>query len=427
MSEPQVPTSPEPVITIKQKRKSTKPDLGIKVLNTSSGYVVVNETSQQSVTNASPNQNLQGSSNSNSGETHEITNTERKGIKLSTKTKRLINAFSTLNRYYQKTYLNSLARAFNSFKYKLLLQTPIETNKTDNAIFKKEIDYRVEYLKLYEENEKLRYEVVNTFKEAHEKSIKKIFISLIRKRFLFKLKSYFERWCQNSNIKKMLASINLRETEAKIAFQRINRETAYIQGVKEENAKLKAKLFLYIYYSHWKATTQASLLAEEREKYDVQKKAIYKELKRMRGIVKFTNNQESRLLEGVIQRGSITTDNIQLLQSKLEDISNLIEKNRKLKDSLTNSNLTSSTLLRPESSISALSVSKEVSMNYYQNEADNKSIPSKIDSPSKLSNSQIPSSISPFTTKPVTNSSTFSPNISLNQSGTIKQSKTAKR
>lgn len=303
------------VSSYRPRRKNTKPDLGFRP-------PVVNDESSVHFTDDGSERN-----------SHRRKKDRQPG---------LINSIVIWLRNTNKMRYIQISKSFFKWKYTALyltksarsprqLEEPTEASEAeseaDDALHPSFIEQRNSYLQLFAENEKLREQVQEVKKVARQnektlktQTMKTIFVVMLRKRLMTKLRYYYDLWLNNTRVIQIMNDIKHKQVELMVGLQQVESEREYVKQLEKTNSQLKMSLFLTIFFYQWKSKTSLLLLNSEREKYERQKSIIFQELMKIRKTVEEANHLESAEVKSSLMKGNQLQNQVTSIQGKLQSI-----------------------------------------------------------------------------------------------------------
>lgn len=181
-----------------------------------------------------------------------------------------LRAVSTSKAFYKWKYSCAATRAATP-----ACDFPLEEMEVKAAA----VEQKNNYLLLFAENEKLREQHAET-RRAHSQADKQLrsttlrllITSFLRKRWLIKVRSYYDTWLNNTRMMKLVATIHQRSVELAVGLQQVESERTYVRQIETANVQLRMLLSMAIYFFKWKGKIARSVLTGERKKYEEQRR-----------------------------------------------------------------------------------------------------------------------------------------------------------
>lgn len=201
------------------------------------------------------------------------------------------------------------------------------TSSPQSAADNARLEQRNAYLQLFAENEKLREQLTEMKKtmKASDRAIRLhsmrvVFVTLLKKRLLTKLRYYYDIWYNNAKIIQIMNDMKQKQIELYVGLQQVQSEREYVKSLESMNSQLKMSLFLTIFFYQWKAKTAMLLLHSEREKYEKQKQIVHQELAKIRKVIEQANQLEASELKSSQLKGGAMQSSLLSIQQKLATI-----------------------------------------------------------------------------------------------------------
>jgi uncharacterized membrane protein YgcG len=188
-------------------------------------------------------------------------------------------------------------------------------------------EHKQSYLLLFAENEKLREQVheirknsAKTEKTVRSNATRSILQTFFKKWAATRIRYYFDIWFNNNRMLRLIAHTSHQSIELAVGLQQVESEREYVRKTEHSNTSLRMLLCLTIYFFKWKSKIANRILFEERKQYEEQRRIIFKELRKMRELVTFANEQEVAVLHNAMSRGQDATQHLLSVKEKLAKI-----------------------------------------------------------------------------------------------------------
>ncbi|RYG97806.1 hypothetical protein EON65_52305 [archaeon] len=189
------------------------------------------------------------------------------------------------------------------------------------------IEMKNNYLAMFAENEKLRDQLSEVRRQHSSidtqmrlQAGKLVIQGVVKRRLYMKLRYAFDTWTSSTAIHRLVADTSHQAMELAVGLQQVESERTYVRQTEHANTRLRMLLTLTIYFFKWKSKASAIVLAQERKVHEEQRRVIFQELRRMREVVSYANDQEQLLMQGAVKRGDEADSHITVVKERIERI-----------------------------------------------------------------------------------------------------------
>eukprot|EP01031_Cornospumella_fuschlensis_P027244 gene27244-32914_t len=189
------------------------------------------------------------------------------------------------------------------------------------------IEMKNNYLSMFAENEKLRDQLSEVRKQhttidsqMRLQAGRLVIQSVMKRKLFMKLRHSFDTWTSSTALRRLIAETNHQAMQLAVGLQQVESERNYVRQTEQSNTRLRMLLTLTIYFFKWKSRASAVVLAQERRMHEEQRRVIFQELRRMRDIVSYANDQEQLLMQGAVKRGDEADSHLTIVKERIERI-----------------------------------------------------------------------------------------------------------
>ncbi len=147
-------------------------------------------------------------------------------------------------------------------------------------------------------------------KELEILPMKLFFKRYIRTRFHDDMKLFFSHWKKVTAESKQHLEGGRELLKNKVKDQKLTSEQELIISSQNQISVLKNSLLCTIYFYKWKLKINNIVMGQERQKWDKEKKQIFKEIKNVKSLVDIANKEERKLFKASNSKGENVIDSL---------------------------------------------------------------------------------------------------------------------